>query len=103
MARGKKSKRPMTPREAGHLGGEAVRDRYGTQHLAEIGHKGGESRARELGHEGYVELGRLGGEAVRDTHDEDYYAEIGRLGGETTLERYRRWRLHRSKESRDGS
>ncbi len=32
----------MTVSEAGHNGGEAVIDKYGPEHMAEIGRKGGE-------------------------------------------------------------
>jgi uncharacterized protein len=37
-----KDKGKMTVSEAGHKGGEAVIDKYGPEHMAEIGRKGGE-------------------------------------------------------------
>jgi uncharacterized protein len=37
-----KEKGKMTVSEAGHKGGEAVIDKYGPEHMAEIGRKGGE-------------------------------------------------------------
>jgi general stress protein YciG len=38
-----KDKGKMTVEEAGRKGGEAVIDKYGAEHMAEIGRKGGES------------------------------------------------------------
>ncbi len=38
-----KNKGKMTVEEAGRKGGEAVIDKYGAEHMAEIGRKGGES------------------------------------------------------------
>jgi uncharacterized protein len=38
----KKGEGKMTVEEAGHKGGEAVVDKYGPEHMAEIGRKGGE-------------------------------------------------------------
>ncbi|HEY9723096.1 MAG TPA: KGG domain-containing protein [Oscillatoriaceae cyanobacterium] len=41
----------MTVREAGHLGGETVKEKYGPEFYSEIGHKGGQ-KVRELIEEG---------------------------------------------------
>ncbi len=38
-----KEKGTMSVAEAGHLGGEAVIEKYGPEHMAEIGRKGGEN------------------------------------------------------------
>lgn len=46
--------------EAGRKGGEAVVEKYGPEHMAEIGRKGGESRAEDK--ESLREAGRKGGE-----------------------------------------
>src|SRR5438132_605265 len=64
----------MTVSEAGHKGGERVRDERGVEFYQEIGRKGG-----ELG-------GRKGGEAVRDKYGPTFYEEIGRKGGQKARE-----------------
>jgi uncharacterized protein len=46
--------------EAGRKGGEAVVEKYGHEHMAEIGRKGGEARAQDKGSLG--KAGRKGGE-----------------------------------------
>ncbi len=38
----------MTVQEAGHKGGEAVKEKYGPEFYSEIGHKGGEVRGQEI-------------------------------------------------------
>ena len=42
MVEDKKGKGKMTVEEAGKKGGEAIIDKYGPEHMAEIGRKGGE-------------------------------------------------------------
>ncbi len=42
MAKDEKDKGKMTVEEAGRKGGEAVVEKYGPEHMAEIGRKGGE-------------------------------------------------------------
>lgn len=37
----------MTVKEAGHLGGERVKEKYGPEFYSEIGHKGGQ-KVKEL-------------------------------------------------------
>jgi general stress protein YciG len=68
------NKGDMTVREAGRMGGETVKEKYGPEFYSEIGHKGGEIggqvRKEQLGHEGYVELGHKGGEKVRELIEE---------------------------------
>jgi len=38
----KRDKGDMTVQEAGHLGGETVKEKYGPEFYSEIGHKGGQ-------------------------------------------------------------
>lgn len=51
----------MTTAEAGRMGGEAVVEKYGPEHMAEIGRKGGEAVSQDREH--MSEIGRKGGEA----------------------------------------
>lgn len=46
----------MTVREAGHLGGEKVKEERGPEFFSEIGHKGGQ-KVRELIEEGKQAMG----------------------------------------------
>ncbi|MNK74514.1 Glucose starvation-inducible protein B [compost metagenome] len=68
MARNPKSG-DMTTREAGRLGGEKVRDKYGVEFYSEIGHKGG-----EIG-------GRKGGNTTKQKYGPEFYSQIGKKGG----------------------
>jgi len=56
-------------RTAGRLGGERVKEKYGSSF--------------------YTEIGRKGGEAVRDTHGTEFYSRIGKLGREARSRRQR--------------
>ncbi|MNT90923.1 Glucose starvation-inducible protein B [compost metagenome] len=56
----------MTVREAGHLGGEKVKEEYGPEFYSEIGHKGGETVKEKYGPEFYSEIGHKGGQKVKD-------------------------------------
>jgi general stress protein YciG len=47
----RQTKSDMTVREAGRMGGETVKEKYGPEFYSEIGHKGGE-KVRELIEEG---------------------------------------------------
>ncbi len=46
MPEQKKKKGEMTVREAGHLGGEKVKEERGPEFFSEIGHKGGQTVKR---------------------------------------------------------
>lgn len=50
----------LTVREAGRLGGNAVKAKYGKAHYERIGAMGGNKTA-ERGREFYAEIGRKGG------------------------------------------
>lgn len=51
----------MSASEAGRMGGEAVVDKYGPEHMADIGRKGGEAVSQDREH--MADIGRKGGEA----------------------------------------
>lgn len=59
----------MTVREAGKLGGDAVKEKYGPDFYAKIGKKGGRSlksrvAVKDPGY--YVRLGKAGGEVIKE-------------------------------------
>ncbi len=54
----------MTVREAGRKGGEAVRDKYGSEHYAQIGKKGGQ-QVKKRGKAYYSEIGKIGGSKTK--------------------------------------
>jgi len=60
---------PTLARSAGRLGGERVKEKYGSTF--------------------YTEIGRKGGEAVRDAHGTDFYSRIGKKGREARARRQR--------------
>ncbi|MBO9538958.1 hypothetical protein J7643_00015 [bacterium] len=60
----------MTVSEAGHKGGETVKEKYGPDFYSEIGHKGGQK----------------GGEAVKEKYGPEFYSEIGHKGGQKVKE-----------------
>ncbi|HKZ62006.1 MAG TPA: hypothetical protein VJZ68_06290 [Nitrososphaera sp.] len=68
--------------DAGRLGGEAVKERYGPEFYREIGEKGGGAVKERYGTEFYSEIGRRGGETVKQERGAKYYSTIGRKGGE---------------------
>lgn len=59
--------RKMTRAEAGRLGGQKTRDRYGIDFYRQIGKDGG----------------RLGGSSTRDLYGKEHFARIGAKGGVT--------------------
>jgi general stress protein YciG len=63
QGKGEQEKETMTVQEAGRMGGETVRDKYGPEFYSEIGHKGGQ-RVKELIEEG-KEAEEQGGEGKR--------------------------------------
>ena len=65
MVQEREPKREMTVREAGRLGGQAVKEKYGPEFYVEIGKKGGDAIAQTRGREFYVEIGKKGGQAVK--------------------------------------
>lgn len=89
---------PITAREAGRMGGRAVKESYPGFHAAigqmggesllntrpgfhsEIGRKGGQATSSQHQGDGYYsQLGRTGGEALRNARGSDYYSRIGKL------------------------
>lgn len=58
---------PGLARSAGRLGGERVKEKYGSVF--------------------YTEIGRKGGEAVREAHGREFYSRIGRKGREARARR----------------
>ena len=53
----------MTREEAGRMGGVAVVEKYGPEHMAEIGRKGGQKVSQNRQH--MAEIGRRGGQKSR--------------------------------------
>lgn len=53
----------------------------GTMTVAEAGHKGGETVKQEYWSEFYSSIGHHGGEAVVEKYGPEHMAEIGRKGG----------------------
>lgn len=49
-------------RELGRKGGQAVKEKYGVDHLKEIGRKGGEETNKKFGPSFYSQIGAIGGE-----------------------------------------
>jgi uncharacterized protein len=65
-----KKKGEMTVREAGHKGGEKVKEEKGPEFYHEIGEKGGHK----------------GGEAVKEKYGPEFYSKIGHKGGQKVKE-----------------
>jgi general stress protein YciG len=72
--------------ELGKKGGEAVKQKYGPEFYQQIGKKGGEARKEELGPQGYAELGRKGGEARKEELGPQGYSQLGQKGGQRVRE-----------------
>lgn len=81
-------RKEMTVREAGRLGGAAVKKKYGPSFYEEIGRKGGEATKAAHGSEFYEAIGKkggkVGGEATRDKYGPEFYEAIGTKGGQRT-------------------
>lgn len=73
---------PMSPEEAGQLGGEAVLEEYGPGFYKHIGKKGGETVKEMYGPEYYSEIGKKGGEAVLKKYGTEFYSEISQQRSE---------------------
>jgi uncharacterized protein len=76
----------MSVREAGHKGGEVVKQKYGSEFYKTIGRKGGEATRKAHGHAFYEAIGKMGGkkggEATRDRYGSAHYEDIGQRGGQ---------------------
>lgn len=79
----------MSVTEAGHVGGEMTKKRYGREFYQRIGKKGGSKHAQNLKengispelHEQYVVAGQKGGNSTKRKFGHEFYVEIGRKGG----------------------
>jgi hypothetical protein len=89
----------MTVREAGRLGGEVIRTRYGRDHFRRIGHRGGLVRVA-TDRAGMLAAARKGGEACRDMYGLDWFEKIGRAGGERVRDLY--GKVHFAEAGRKG-
>lgn len=59
------AKKKMTRSEAGHLGGSATYEKYGSEFYQKIGKEGG----------------KKGGTATKERYGREFFKEIGRKGG----------------------
>lgn len=78
----KKKYGPEFYSQIGKKGGDTVKAKYGKGFYHNIGEKGGEARKEQLGHVGYQELGHIGGEIVKGKYGAGFYSQIGKKGGE---------------------
>jgi general stress protein YciG len=78
----KGERREMSVREAGKKGGDAVRERYGSEFFERIGRKGGTATRDRHGVEFYETIGQKGGRVVKEKYGADFYEEIGHKGGQ---------------------
>ncbi|HUZ77836.1 MAG TPA: hypothetical protein VMV93_09680 [Chloroflexota bacterium] len=62
-------------------GGNAVKEKYGSEFFREIGRKGG-AKIRERGVDYLREIGRVGGERTKETQGKEHFSTIGRIGGQ---------------------
>lgn len=72
---------PDAGSEKAKRGGQAVRDKYGSDFYSRIGKKGGET-VKQRGPDFYAEIGRKGGEATKRSLGVEFYSRIGKAGGE---------------------
>jgi uncharacterized protein len=74
--------------DAGKIGGEKIREKYGTAHFRAIGKKGGEATkaAHAIGNDYYERIGKLGGQkggkSTSAKHGPAFYQGIGKRGGD---------------------
>lgn len=62
----------MTVREAGRLGGEALKRKYGAQYFRELGRKGGVTTQQRHGDGFYSTIGKLGGQKNASKAESDH-------------------------------
>jgi uncharacterized protein len=56
----------ITVREAGRIGGNKVKDKYGPEFYEEIGHKGGVAKQKQLARKGNTNRSKKGGQRVKE-------------------------------------
>jgi len=88
-----KSSGELSVREAGRLGGNKVKEKYGPDFYSEIGTKGGETVRREvekgtLPKDFYSQIGQKGGNTVKEEYGPEFYSQIGKKGGNKVKEEY---------------
>lgn len=71
---------PLGETDGQPRGGEALRDRYGSDYFRELGRKGGKALQAAHGSEHMREIGRKGGKQTRSSHDGAYYSTLARRG-----------------------
>ena len=74
----------MTCAQAGRLGGELIRERYGSSHFRRIGALARRDPAQQR------IRATAGGLTTRARHGDQHYERIATLGGQATLRRYGR-------------
>lgn len=81
----------MSVREAGHLGGESLKRKYGTSHFSGLAKLAAQAQIARMGRDAYNEHLRImashGGEANYDRRGPEYYSELGKKGGEALKEK----------------
>src|SRR5260370_5457973 len=80
MANNKRGPEPGS--QKAKRGGQAVREKYGTEFYSRIGKKGGETVKEKRGPKFYAEIGKKGGESTKRQQGAAFYSKIGKKGGE---------------------
>ncbi|KKQ74671.1 MAG: General stress protein [Berkelbacteria bacterium GW2011_GWB1_38_5] len=78
--RRKKEQTELSVREAGKLGGNTTKQRYGRKYYQRIGRKGGMKTKENHGPNFYREIGCKGGAKMKATRSQEYFSEIGKRG-----------------------
>lgn len=76
----------MTVSQAGRLGGNRVKERYGPDYYGRIGRKGGRATSASRGPEYYSRIGSKGGNTTATRHGRSFYQAIGSKGGQRLKE-----------------